>query len=993
MPPAEDDRFPDEDDLAAAVIGAGSRKRRTRVRPERPIAVSVVHGNLAFARHVIAVGHYAGDAIISAEKHLDLALEGALTRRHQMGLYPGPIETSAIFTNPRCSDARFLGLKGALVIGLGTVGSLSAAQLTRSFARALLEYALERSKQPHAPAAADACQLGVSALLIGTGAGGMSVPDSVYALIRGAVRANQTLAATKQAERISTLEFVELWEDRTVQALEALHMLSEQAGIREAIDLAPTVDGRDGGLRRLSYDEPSGWWQRLQILGGRRDGELADGGLRFAALTGRARTEVRLLSTQQQLVDQYIEGAIASTRDNRAVARTMFDLLLPNELKESAPDQDNVVLLLDEDSARYPWELLEDGSREGRKPWVIEHGLLRQLESQEFRSTIQAVAENTALVIGDPVSSFVELKGAQAEAEAVWQALQGTFLAAKHIRPTTQEVVSALFARPYKLLHLAGHGVYRYVPQGARNCDACGQALSDTLLRQQTVTPVTGMVIGDGVFLTPAEVQQMRRVPDLVFINCCYLGLVEAPRPGTPPIGQQRAFPRLAANIATEFIRMGVRAVVAAGWAVDDAAAATFSTIFYDEMLKGHAFGEAVKLARSATFERHPGSNTWGAYQCYGDPEYRLVLSAARNGGTTDSIRIVSPAHAVQDLSNIAARLKTRATASAAGELERIEQIAKLVEQKGWLHNGLVTSALARAYGEAGKLDIAIPLFRQALSAEDAAASMRDVEQLANFEVRHAMSRWQQGAALTGRERDALHRSCVSQIEDAHQDPGNADGAAARCQAGAVWANLRAAGADRICVQTVGADAVREEATPVAGADGDLLSQSCGARIGATGRHRLSSAECRGGVSGAPLARPRRRPGLGARDLQRRDRPRPVGCAHGPRAAAGAGAGVPAVRHVRRCRSARGACKRQVERRRGDADRHEVSRLPGRRQRPRGGFGLHPIRFPARDGTRPGRPCPARESARSDTSRRPGRPEPIANVEPGGSHGDIQGRG
>ena len=135
------------------------------------------------------------------------------------------------------------------------------------------------------------------------------------------------------------------------------------------------------------------------------------------------------------------------------------------------------------------------------------------------------------------------------------------------------------------------------------------------------------MVIGDGVFLTPAEVQQMRRVPDLVFINCCYLGLVAANRPGAALTGQQRAFPRLAANISTEFIRMGVRAVVAAGWAVDDAAAATFSTTFYDEMLKGRAFGEAVKHARCVTFERHPGSNTWGAYQCYGDPEYRLILT------------------------------------------------------------------------------------------------------------------------------------------------------------------------------------------------------------------------------------------------------------------------------------------------------------------------------------------------------------------------------
>ena len=467
LPPAEDDRYPDEADLAAAVVGAGSRKRRARAPSDPPMEVRVVHGNLAFARHVIAVGHYSGDAIVSAERHLDRALKGALTRRHQLGLYPGPLDTSAVFTDPRCANPLFLGLQGALVVGLGTVGSLSAAQLTRSFERALLEYALERSKQSR-QSSPDGCRLGISALLIGTGAGGISVADSVYALIRGAERANATLAATKQPDRVGTLEFMELWEDRAVQALEALHMLSEQAGLRGHFQLAPTLDVRDGGLRRLSYVESPDWWQRLQILGGTREGEVPDGGLRFAGITGRARTEVRLLSTQRQLVDQYVEEAVATTRDNRAVARTLFDLLLPNDLKESAPDQDNVVLLLDEESARYPWELLEDGLREGRKPWVIEHGLLRQLESDEFRRTIQSVTENTALVIGDPRSSFVELTGAQAEAEAVWRTLQGSFVAEKRIRPTTLEVVSALFARPYKVLHLAGHGVYRYVPQERR---------------------------------------------------------------------------------------------------------------------------------------------------------------------------------------------------------------------------------------------------------------------------------------------------------------------------------------------------------------------------------------------------------------------------------------------------------------------------------------------------------------------------------------------
>mgnify|MGYP000585510121 CR=1 FL=1 len=37
----------------------------------------------------------------------------------------------------------------------------------------------------------------------------------------------------------------------------------------------------------------------------------------------------------------------------------------------------------------------------------------------------------------------------------------------------------------------------------------------------------------------------------------------------------------LAANLATEFIEMGCRAVIAAGWAVDDAAAEVFSATFY----------------------------------------------------------------------------------------------------------------------------------------------------------------------------------------------------------------------------------------------------------------------------------------------------------------------------------------------------------------------------------------------------------------------------
>jgi hypothetical protein len=103
-----------------------------------PLRARVVHGNLAFARYPVAVGHYTGDTIVSAEKHLDRALHGALTRRLHLGLYPGPIETNAVFSNPRTAIDRYARPGGAIVVGLGTVGALTASALARTFNRALL---------------------------------------------------------------------------------------------------------------------------------------------------------------------------------------------------------------------------------------------------------------------------------------------------------------------------------------------------------------------------------------------------------------------------------------------------------------------------------------------------------------------------------------------------------------------------------------------------------------------------------------------------------------------------------------------------------------------------------------------------------------------------------------------------------------------------------------------------------------------------------------
>lgn len=727
---------------------------------ERTVRVRVVHGNLAFTRHPVAVGHYSGDTIVSAEKHLDRALNSALSHRLHLGLYPGPIGTNAVFTNPRLARDPYARPGGAIVVGLGTVGQLSASLLTRSFSRALLEFVLERRKCQPALPGDDPAALEVAALLIGTGAGGMSVADSVLALVRGAQGANLALAATRQPEWIAALEVIELYEDRAIVALEALHRLARRWGREVGFALDAELGKRDGGLHRVSYDDDAPeWWHRLQVKGAAENGEPG-GGLRFAAVTRRARTEVRLLPTQRAIVDRFVQDASETTSHDAGIGRTLFDLLLPNELKENALDTDNLVLLLDEESARYPWELLEVGGKGTADPFVIERGLLRQLESKEFRADVRGSAEMTALVIGDPVSPYLELPGAQREAIAVAEALAPAFTVTRKIRETGQAVIQALFERPYKLLHLAGHGVYRYAAAEARRCDACGaEAPEDGQPGARAVETVTGMVIGDGVFLTPGEVEQMPMVPDLVFINCCHLGHVEAGKSNATP--QERAFPRLAANLATQFIGMGVRAVIAAGWAVEDRAATTFASTFYREMLDGEAFGDAVKAARKATFAAHGRTNTWGAYQCYGDPDFRLVLDGQRVREET-GLTYLSKAHALRDIGNIAARLKTQSSGSGREELARLDAIVQALQGRQWLRTGAVAAALGRAYGEGGLLDRAVEYYSAALLSEDGAITVKDVEQCANLMGRLAVRDWSRNGsdpAVTSKSRETIERA------------------------------------------------------------------------------------------------------------------------------------------------------------------------------------------------------------------------------------------
>jgi tetratricopeptide (TPR) repeat protein len=352
-------------------------------------------------------------------------------------------------------------------------------------------------------------------------------------------------------------------------------------------------------------------------------------------------------------------------------------------------------------------------------------GLLRQLRVKD-PSVVSHPEEKQMLVVGDPPSGMARLPGAREEAVHVaslfkdlgWSVLEQIRNESGPPGISASSVIGTLLNNDVRILHLAGHGVYD--PSDAMK---------------------TGMVLGGGkdaddpkLLLTSSEVRQMRMQPELVFINCCHLGHIERSE-DTPPLH------RLAANLAAQFIYSGVKAVVAAGWPVDDAAATTFCDTFYTSMLSGEDFGNAVKRARESTYREHRRTNTWGAYQCYGDPGFRLLMDVKVRARATRryywSSDFVDASEMLIELGNLvsAARAENseydRKTIS-----KKRDQLRQLASRKGWLKEEGVLAGIARVHGELGEFESALEVYSEALELEKSGMTITDLEQRANYRVR-----------------------------------------------------------------------------------------------------------------------------------------------------------------------------------------------------------------------------------------------------------------
>lgn len=719
----------DEAPAAARQMGAALR-------------MSVHNGNLKFISNTLLVGHYGASKLTGTEAVVDRFIGGAMSASLSLGLYPEAPGTHQFFINHRQDPDSPLALPRpphVVVVGLGDEGKLGNAELVHTVRQACLAWAQRVAEAPDQSKAT----FELTATLVGSGGIGVSVGASAHALAQGVREANEKLDAGGWPT-VAHLHLIELYLDRATEAWGALQLLAQSAP--EQFSLSPTVLPGVGALRRPLEAGYRGTGHDF-ISAISENNEAGEPTITYTLDTQRARSEARVQPTQARLVSELVRRASNDANRDPQIGRTLFQLLVPVEMEASLRGSSELLLELNDGTAGIPWELLDapqDGrSGEPRLPWTLRNRLLRKLRTVRFRPQVRdARAEDAVLVIGEPACDeqlYPPLPAARSEALAVAEALTGpSGLSAERVHTLISDdglpgadaatVINKLLERPYRIVHIAGHG--------EPAVEAEGQPVQ-----------LRGVVLSDNTFLGPHEVEAMRVVPELVFLNCCHL----AADPRNLLKGYDRA--AFAAGVAKQLIRIGVRCVVAAGWAVEDDAANRFATTFYQALLRGERFMDAVHNARVAAWEASPQGNTWAAYQCYGDPDWVWQPDQRDQNRTpapvgAEYVGIASPVALTLALETLAVESATQGRTDAAQQ-EKIRHLEARFEAV-WGGMGAVAEAFGVACAAAHDIPGAIRWYQRAVAANDGSASVKSSEQLANLRVRQA---WRDVARALGQKR------------------------------------------------------------------------------------------------------------------------------------------------------------------------------------------------------------------------------------------------
>lgn len=712
------------------------------------LRIEVVHGSISQCKVPVMVGHYEATPLGGAEKYIDEQFDGVLSKRHAIGHYPEqPSESLFVPGKSRKPP-------GAIIIGMGKSGELSNRRLMQAVTSGVLDFALHRLGEQDDKENPE-CVIEFASVLLGSHGLGLPIEASISAVIDGTLEANSVLKSLGLGNiRIGSIQFTERYGDLATKAFEGVNRVLQSITaehrdgvLLESSPILRQASGRHEGRPTEEYDRGS--WSRLEIRSVKRDDDsrlveelnkrdnaktdderakvlsewrfvadqMSKPRFEFTSFGRRARVEKYQENVQERNIMGMIQDAIES-HELTQTNNTLFERLIPNEFKEEFRDGDNRVLILDERSAVIPWEMLAYRDRDGRLiPIAKKTGMLRQLIIDRPTEFINSPRGSHALVIGDPdCTPWPRLHSARREARRVADKLKekgyqvNELISTEIDSPSWLDIENSLFEHEYRIVHIAAHGQY-----------------------QKQNPEESGVVIGPGYFLAAQTIGKLRVVPDFVFLNCCHLGKTHdelAADTGSP----KHPWNELAASISTELMRIGVKAVIAAGWEVVDADAQKFAITLYDSLFAGRNLGDAVLEARKATTGN---SNTWGAYQCYGDPGFRLPKATNSSEPASSQRSLVER---VSRISNTAKHDYGQANASTREKrrLQCLKELGELAKSpQTWL-DGRAKHAFGQAYFDLGDFESALGWFYKAENDSGADASNELLQDLSNLEVRLA---------------------------------------------------------------------------------------------------------------------------------------------------------------------------------------------------------------------------------------------------------------
>jgi hypothetical protein len=605
----------------------------------------------------ISVGHYIGVQPQRAELALDKAISAALfqqneeankpelilTQYTERGIIYGQLGQPFLMPDPRVvPESRNQRL--IAIAGMNEPGRFGMPELT-VLARELC-WALGRLNKRH-----------LATVLIGSGEGNLALRDAVSAWLAGIRRgiAGSRFDAVRRLQRVTFVEndprkVIQL-DDILVEQQDHQHRQHFEI-VYKRLDQDQIAALQTAAFEKAKEDLINNWERESKANQANPDAipsrvtlslDPDKNTYRFGAITENASIPERDTVIDPNLVWKANDELAGEPLPPLQLERGRFleGLLMPADLRKELYGPAPLVMMLDATTARIHWEMVAQPSLDSsslRRPptesgeFEYADGFLATSRgfTRQLRTTFAPLPEPPPppqsilriLIVADPAED-AHLPGAEEEAVTIAELFESynntrkdpnsTRIEVKRlfgpIDATRTNVLRELMLRRYDILHFAGHCVFEWKAAGNRS----GWIFN--VKRKE--------------LLSADELKRIDRIPKFVFSNACESGVM-------PDRASDRN-DQLAPSFAEAFFNRGVANFVCTAWPVDDVAAREFASTLYSNLLgvqkatASHpadgsvAMHEAMKRARLTIAATPNGRSTWGAYQHYGNPYFRLL--------------------------------------------------------------------------------------------------------------------------------------------------------------------------------------------------------------------------------------------------------------------------------------------------------------------------------------------------------------------------------